>query len=627
MRSLTLGIVVSWAVVLGQGQARADAPEILSVEKIWDAGAHNAFTDLVRWKDAWYCAFREADGHVGGDGTIRVLTSKDGKSWSSAALIAERGIDLRDPKFSVTPDGRLMIVAGGSVYQGKTLLGRQPRVTFSNDGRAWTEPRRVLSEGEWLWRVTWHGDTAYGVSYHATPRGEPGSEEWTLKLFQSKDGVTYELVTNLDVTGNPNETTLRFLPDQTMVALVRREAGDKVGWIGASRPPYKEWSWAKTSQRLGGPNFLRLPDGTLWAAGRLHAEGAKTALARMDLDGTHHPVLTLPSGGDTSYPGLVWHDGVLWMSYYSSHEGKTSIYLARIKVPQRPEEIGRGLEPFVDDFLIETMTGTTLQARKPTAREVVLVADKPWEGNTSAYFTVFQDGDRYRMYYRGSHFDESKKKAAHPEVTCYAESQDGRNWVKPELGIVEFEGSRQNNVVWSGRGGHNFAPFRDENPDCPPDSRYKALAGDGGGLVALKSADGLRWSKMTDRPVITKGAFDSQNIAFFDTVIGKYREYHRAFRGVRDIMTGTSDDFLHWTDPSFLEYPDAPREHLYTNAVIPYPNAPHVLIGFPTRFLPATQQTEPTFMASRDGHTFHRFLDAVIPTTAPKDRDGNRCNY
>ena len=83
-------------------------------------------------------------------------------------------------------------------------------------------------------------------------------------------------------------------------------------------------------------------------------------------------------------------------------------------------------------------------------------------------------------------------------------------------------------------------------------------------------------------------------------------------------MTGTSDDFLKWTDPVLLEYPEWPREHLYTNAIRPYFRAPHILIGFPTRFLPATQQTEPTFMASRDGKVFRRYTEAVIPTSAPK---------
>ena len=42
--------------------------------------------------------------------------------------------------------------------------------------------------------------------------------------------------------------------------------------------------------------------------------------------------LELPSGGDTSYAGMVWHDGLLWIAYYSSHEEKTSIYLAKVKV-------------------------------------------------------------------------------------------------------------------------------------------------------------------------------------------------------------------------------------------------------------------------------------------------------
>ena len=146
--------------------------------------------------------------------------------------------------------------------------------------------------------------------------------------------------------------------------------------------------------------------------------------------------------------------------------------------------------------------------------------------------------------------------------------------------------------------------------------------------MALRSPDGIHWTRMAEAPVITRGAFDSQNLAFWDPTARLYREYHRGFRdGVRDIMTGTSADFLKWTGPVFLEYLGAPREHLYTNAVQPYFRAPHILIGFPTRFLPATEQTEPTFMASRDGKAFRRYTEAVIPTTAPADRDGNRCNY
>ena len=298
-----------------------------------------------------------------------------------------------------------------------------------------------------------------------------------------------------------------------------------------------------------------------------------------------------------------------------------------------PIEIGSRLELFVDDYLIDKMEGEArLHLNKPEPHEVVLVTDQPWEGNTCAYYTIFQDGDVYRMYYRGSHFDEKTRKATHPEFACYAESKDGIHWTKPELGLVEFQGSKQNNIVWNGVGSHDFTPFKDANPSCPPDARYKALGAGGRGykrgLYAFKSADGIRWSLMSDEPVITKGAFDSQNLAFWDPVRGLYLDFHRTFRdGVRDIMTCTSADFLRWTDPVHLEYTGAPKEHLYTNAIRPYGRAPHVLIGFPTRFLPKTQQVEPTLMTSRDGRTFHRWPEALIPITAPEDRDGNRSNY
>lgn len=304
-------------------------PTVVSVARIWDAGAHNAFTDLIRWRDRWYCTFREGDDHVGGDGRIRVLVSADGGAWTSAALVDEKGIDLRDPKFSITPDGRLMIVAGGSVYEGKRYLGRQPRVMFSTDGITWSAPQRVLEEGDWLWRVTWHDGRAYGVSY----RTQPGdSSEWTLTLVSSADGRSFERVTALSVPGRPNETTLRFMPDGEMVALVRREAGDRLAWVGRSRAPYTTWTWRETAHQVGGPNFIRLPDGALWAAGRSYPGGPKTVVARMTPDAGYEPVLTLPSGGDTSYAGLVWHADLLWVSYYASHEGKTAIYLARVKL-------------------------------------------------------------------------------------------------------------------------------------------------------------------------------------------------------------------------------------------------------------------------------------------------------
>jgi hypothetical protein len=99
----------------------ATAPALVRVARIWDAGAHNAFTDLIRWRNRWYCTFREPDAHVGGDGRIRVLVSADGEAWTSAALIGEDRIDLRDPKLSITPDGPLDDRCGRLGLRGQAL--------------------------------------------------------------------------------------------------------------------------------------------------------------------------------------------------------------------------------------------------------------------------------------------------------------------------------------------------------------------------------------------------------------------------------------------------------------------------------------------------------------------------
>src|SRR5512139_3368056 len=68
-------------------------------------------------------------------------------------------------------------------------------------------------------------------------------------------------------------------------------------------------------------------------------------------------------------------------------------------------DIGTRLELFIDDFLVERMEWTTWRLHPPVPRETAITFDRPWEGNTSAYVTVFRDGDIFRMYYRGSHWD------------------------------------------------------------------------------------------------------------------------------------------------------------------------------------------------------------------------------
>lgn len=298
-------------------------------------------------------------------------------------------------------------------------------------------------------------------------------------------------------------------------------------------------------------------------------------------------------------------------------------------------DIGSRLELFIDDYLIESLDGDiSRKLMLPEPKEVVLVTDEPWEGNTSGYYSLFQDGDVYRMIYRGWQHGANKK-PTHQEVTCYAESKDGIQWTKPNFGLFEWNGSKENNIVWLGPGTHNFTAFRDDNPDAAKEARFKALGGSDGtgglsrGLLSFSSPDCKQWSQLHSESVITNGAFDSQNLAFWDTERNEYRAYWRYFgNNVRAIRTATSKDFIHWENEADLTYPEGtPTEHLYTNAIQKYFRAPHLFIGFPTRYEPKSQQVEPVLMSSRDGVHFNRFSAPVVPRTAPKDRNHNRSNY
>ncbi len=300
-------------------------------------------------------------------------------------------------------------------------------------------------------------------------------------------------------------------------------------------------------------------------------------------------------------------------------------------------------ELFVDSFLVQALEGEARQIlHHPVPREVVLVSDRPWEGNGLNYVTVFQDGELYKMYYRGGDYDRGVT-SLHEQVYCLAISKDGIKWERPNLGLVEFGGSKDNNILLTEKDEalgyicHNFSPFLDLNPDAPKSERYKAVGG--GPLLPLVSPDGIHWKKATDKPIITEGAFDSQNLAFWDSVRGQYRAYHRQFRSGRDIMTETSEAFSSgWSKPVFLDYSPGRGGELYTNQITPYKRAPHIFLGFPTRYedrglnpstrhLPqweyrqlrskisrreGTAVTEGLFMSSRDGAHFHVFQEAFV---------------
>lgn len=331
-----------------------------------------------------------------------------------------------------------------------------------------------------------------------------------------------------------------------------------------------------------------------------------------------------------------------------------------------PINIGSRRELMIDDHLIGSMTGALrIQLHKPIRRNVVLVTDAPWEGNACLYSSLFHDGERFRMYYTAGQYVNRKGRIElpHGRHLCYAESVDGIHFTRPKLNLVEFGGSKANNIVLKSGDlagvaidpGHTTI-LMDRNPNCPPDARYKALVRSAAqgvvGLHALKSPDGFHFTPLTDQLIITDGYFDSENLAFWDAVRGEYRAYFRDFykglpgSGIRGIKTATSDDFIHWTKGEWLKYPGTQDVHLYTNQVAPYARAPHIFLGFPTRYidrgwvhstaqLPGLEErrartnasprygsvvTDGLLMTSRDGQTFKRWDEAII-RPGPSRRD------
>jgi len=220
----------------------------------------------------------------------------------------------------------LMLSGAGALHQ-PAATRHQSLAWFSRDGRTWSAPVNIGEANMWLWRTTWHRGTAYTIGYDTTA-------EKFIRLYRSPDGSKFEtLVENLFDAGSPNETSLLFEADDTCLCLLRRDGKPNTAQLGTAQPPYTTWTWKDLGAHLGGPHMIRLPDGRIVAAGRMVDGGARTSLGWLDSkSGTLSEFLKLPSGGDTSYPGLVWHSGLLWVSYYSSHEGKTSIYLAKVKL-------------------------------------------------------------------------------------------------------------------------------------------------------------------------------------------------------------------------------------------------------------------------------------------------------
>lgn len=324
-------------------------------------------------------------------------------------------------------------------------------------------------------------------------------------------------------------------------------------------------------------------------------------------------------------------------------------------------DIGSRLELFTDGYLIDKMTNVTLRLHEPQKQPL---NNSPLRG---VYMTVIKDGDLYRAYYRDCHpaYNGPLHDGNPGEITCYAESRDGCEWIFPGLDIynaVNCEGSTlrelPNNVILAGQTpfSHNFSPFLDPSLEVDKQERFKALAGLGNrpsvngptdGLHAFVSGDGIHWRKKSARAVIPfdpawTNAFDSQNSAFWSSAEKQYVCYFRSMSypgNLRGISRTTSPDFEHWTVPIPMNA-NLQNEHLYTNQTHPYFRAPHIYIALPSRYTAGVVGTRPTgnascgstdilFMSSRAGTSRYDrlFTEAFIRPGLEKARWEDRANY
>lgn len=318
--------------------------------------------------------------------------------------------------------------------------------------------------------------------------------------------------------------------------------------------------------------------------------------------------------------------------------------------------IGKRREVFWDDYLIDPERTTACpRLLTPTEKECVFVFDREEEIYAVSYPNIVHDGTGYKMYYIS--FDPSAHGTKKFRMRVI-ESTDGLHWTRPHLNLFPSDTPGENNIVIDSTDDSSLCVFYDTNPACPPEAKYKALsliyldrAADRRSLWCWTSPDGYRFTKgymLTD-----EGRFDTLNATFWQD--GKYYSYVRNLHGdgaggiVRDVRVMESEDFVHWTTPVPLTYDDGLDFQMYTNNVMPYPNASHIRIGMPSRYVERQQWTknddqfgsvaikkraaetvEPrcalavtdlVFMCSRDGQHFHRYPQAYL--TPGQETSGN----
>ena len=269
-----------------------------------------------------------------------------------------------------------------------------------------------------------------------------------------------------------------------------------------------------------------------------------------------------------------------------------------------PVRVGSDRQLFLDDVWFESQENIRLRMHTPVAREVAVTADRPWESGGVHYSTVIEDDGRYRMWYRCD-VGEGPENRDGESMMCYAESADGITWDKPDLGLVEWAGSRANNLFLptDDLRGINASVIKD--PNGVVGERYKMITRERArpvdAILGFVSDDGINWRRTGPDPILTGRPFDSHNILLWDEASERYIIYMRGHStsvagtfgptkdGHRSIRRSESADFLNWSEPETVieaDEDDPPGLHFYTNSGVKYDRAANAFFMFPMMLYP-----------------------------------------
>lgn len=315
---------------------RAETP-ICSLRRLVHDGNHNAFTDLIRWRDELYLTYRRSSGHAQCNGDIVLMRSDDGEDWESQDTALQSSHSFYEGHMAPLGD-RLCMFSGG-FQRGGTLdkMTMKEYVSFSDDGREWSEPRVIYKPLWRFWRPINHDGALYAAAYiwdrtMRHPLGRIPREAWRVMLLRSEDGLDWQDVGLISENEGGGECALHIDEDGSMKAYIR--CGDQPHHliIKSSEPPFTHWGEAITMGQIVQGQNIKKVDGRLFMAGRFKAgndrlstvfEPREAIRTKVWVHEEGHWVdyVTMPSGGDTSYPGIVpIGDNRMLMSYYSQHE-------------------------------------------------------------------------------------------------------------------------------------------------------------------------------------------------------------------------------------------------------------------------------------------------------------------